>query len=96
VLRLRLPSLEALDRLAARVALIGLALLSAGIVVGLTRLEAGEIDLAMTVTMLLWALYAAALVLRRETGLQGRRLAWSLVVGFTLVGVVLPLTHFAS
>ena len=64
--------------------------------VGLTRLEAGEIDVAMTVTVVLWALYAAALVLRREIGLQGRRLAWSLVVGFTLVGVVLPLTHFAS
>jgi len=73
-----------------------LALLSAGIVVGLTRLEAGEIDVAMTVTVVLWALYAAALVLRREIGLQGRRLAWSLVAGFTLVGVVLPLTHFAS
>jgi ABC-type uncharacterized transport system permease subunit len=96
VLRLRLPSLEALDRLAARVALIGLALLSVGIVVGLTRLEASEIDLAMAVTMLLWALYAVTLVLRRETGLRGRRLAWSLVAGFTLVGVVLPLTHFAS
>ena len=39
LLRLRLPPLEALDRLAARVALVGLALLSAGIVVGLTRLE---------------------------------------------------------
>ena len=63
---------------------------------GLTRLEAGEIDVAMTVTVVLRALYAAALVLRREIGLQGRRLAWSLVAGFTLVGVVLPLTHFAS
>ena len=50
----------------------------------------------MTVTVVLWALYAAALVLRREIGLQGRRLAWSLVAGFTLVAVVLPLTHFAS
>ena len=96
LLRLRLPPLEALDRLSARVALVGFVLLSAGIVVGLTRLEAGEIDVAMTVTGVLWALYAAALVLRREIGLQGRRLAWSLVAGFTLVGVVLPLTHFAS
>ena len=96
LLRLRLPPLEALDRLAARGALVGLTLLSAGIIVGLTRLEAGEIDVAMTVTVVLWALYAAALVLRREIGLQGRRLAWSLVAGFTLVGVVLPLTHFAS
>ena len=96
VLRLRLPSLEALDRLAARVALVGLVLLSAGILVGLTRLDAAEIDLAMTVTVVLWVLYAAALVLRREVGLQGRRLAWSLVAGFSLVAVVLPLTHFAS
>jgi ABC-type uncharacterized transport system permease subunit len=96
VLRLRLPSLEALDRLAARVALVGLGLLTAGILVGLTRIDAADIDVAMTVTAVLWALYATALVLRREAGLQGRRLAWSLVAGFTLVAVVLPLTHFAS
>ena len=96
VLRLRLPSLEALDRLAARVALVGLGLLSAGIVVGLTRLDAGEVDLAMTITLVVWALYAGALLLRREVGLQGRRLAWSLVAGLSLVVLVLPLTHFAS
>lgn len=96
VLRLRLPSLEALDRLAARIAAVGLVLLSAGIVVGLTRLEAREVDAAMTVTVLIWALYVAAFVLRREAGLRGRRLAWSLVGGFSLVAIVLPLTHFAS
>ena len=96
VLRLRLPSLEALDRLSSRVALVGLLLLSAGIVVGLTRLDPGDLDAAMTVTAVIWAVYAAALVLRRETGLQGRRLAWSLVAGFSLVAFVLPLTHFAS
>jgi ABC-type uncharacterized transport system permease subunit len=96
LLRLRLPSLEALDRLASRVALVGLVLLSGGIVVGLTRLDSGELDAAMTITALIWAVYAAALVLRRETGLQGRRLAWSLVAGFSLVAFALPLTHFAS
>jgi ABC-type uncharacterized transport system permease subunit len=96
VLRLRLPSLEALDRLSSRVALVGLLLLSAGIVVGLTRLDPGDLDAAMTVTAVIWGVYAAALVLRRETGLQGRRLAWSLVAGFSLVAFVLPLTHFAS
>ena len=68
VLRLRLPSLEALDRLAVRVALAGLALLSAGIVVGITRLDVGDLDAAMTVTVVIWALYAATLVLRRELG----------------------------
>lgn len=96
VLRLRLPSLEALDRLAARVALAGLGLLSAGIVVGVTRVDVDELDAAMTVTVVIWAFYAAALVLRRGLRLRGKRLAWSLLAGFVLVAVVLPLTHFAS
>ena len=96
LLRLRLPSLEALDHLAARVALAGLALLTAGIVFGIVRLDTEELDAAMTVTVVVWAVYASTLVLRREIGLRGRRLAWSLLAGFVLVAVVLPLTHFAS
>lgn len=96
LLRLRLPSLEALDRLATRVALAGLGLLSAGIVVGVTRLEPREVDAAMTVSLVIWAAYALALVLRLEARLQGKRLAWFLLAGFSLVAVVLPLTHFAS
>lgn len=96
LLRLRLPSLEALDRLAARVVLAGLALLSAGMLVGLAWLDVDGFDAAMTVAVAIWAFYALALVLRREAGLQGRRLAWALVGGATLVAVVLPLTHFAS
>ena len=98
VLRLRLPSLEALDRLSSRVALVGLLLLSARVVVGLTRLDPGEsIDAAMTVTAVIWAVYAAALVLRRETGLQGPALA--LVARCRLPRWSRsrpPLTHFAS
>lgn len=96
LLRLRLPSLEALERLAGRVALAGLALLSGGVLVGATRLDADELDAAMIVTALIWAVYAVTLVLRREAGLRGRRLAWTLLAGFGLVAVVLPLTHFAS
>jgi len=96
VLRLRLPSLGALDRLATRVAFTGLVLLSAGIAVGLTRLQAGDLDAAMTVTIVIWALYGLTLVLRWEAGVRGRRLAWSLLTGFALVAVVLPLTHFAA
>lgn len=96
LLRLRLPSLAALDRLAARVMLGGLALLSAGIVVGLTWLDVDGLDAAMTVTVAIWVFYALALLLRHEAGLQGRRLAWLLVGGAALVAVVLPLTHFAS
>ena len=50
----------------------------------------------MTVTIAIWAFYGMVLLLRREAGLQGRRLAWSFTAGAVLVAVVLPLTHFAS
>ena len=96
LLRLRLPSLEGLERLAARAALAGLALLSAGIVVGLAWLSVEGLDSAMTVTVAIWAFYGLTLLLRREAGLVGRRLAWALVAGALLVAVVLPLTHFAA
>jgi ABC-type uncharacterized transport system permease subunit len=96
LLRLRLPSLEGLERLSVRAALAGLALLSGGIVVGLAWLDVDGLDAAMSVTVAIWAFYGLALVLRREAGLQGRRLAWVLVAGAMLVAVVLPLTHFAS
>jgi len=96
VLRLRLPPLEALDRLSARTALISLGVLSAGIVVGLGSFQQGDFDLPMAVTLAIWALYAVGLLLRHEKGLQGRRFAVLLVAGFALVAIVLPLTHFAS
>lgn len=96
VLRMRLPSLESLDRGASAVVLTGLALLTSGIAVGLVRLERSDLDLAVAVTAVVWTLYAVALVLRHEAGLRGRRLAWLFLVGFALVAVVLPLTHFAA
>ncbi len=96
VLRLRLPPLESLDRLSARTAAISLGVLTAGIVVGLGSFERGDFDLPMAVTLGIWTLYAAALLLRRELGLQGRRFAFLLVIGFGLVAIVLPLTHFAA
>jgi ABC-type uncharacterized transport system permease subunit len=96
VLRLRLPSLEALDRLAARAALAGLVLLSAGIIVGLGWLDVRGLDAAMTVAVRIWVLYALALVIRWEVGVRGRRFARLLLAGLVLVVVVLPLTHFAA
>jgi len=96
LLRLRLPPLESLDRLSARTALISLAVLSAGIVVGLASFERGDFDVPMAVALTIWALYAVGLGLRREMVLRGRRFAFLLVAGFALVAVVLPLTHFAS
>ena len=96
VLRLRPPPLETLDRLAARTAAAALALLTAGMVVGLASLDRSDVDAAMVVTLGIWVLYATVLVLRREARLQGRRAAWLLLAGFALVAVVLPITHFAS
>jgi hypothetical protein len=50
----------------------------------------------MAVALAIWALYVVGFVLRRETRLRGRRFAVLLLAGFSLIAVVLPLTHFAS
>jgi ABC-type uncharacterized transport system permease subunit len=96
VLRLRVPPLESLDRIAARAAVVSLALLTIGIVVGLASLHRGDFDAAMVVTLAIWSLYAVFLVLRREAGLHGTRAARLLLLGLLLIAVVLPITHFAS
>jgi ABC-type uncharacterized transport system permease subunit len=96
VFRLRLPPLEALDRLSARVALMGLGLLTAGVGVGLTTLERRDVDAAMAVTIVILAVHAGAALLRREGLLHGRRAAWLQLAGLVLVAIVLPITHFAS
>jgi ABC-type uncharacterized transport system permease subunit len=95
VLRVRVPPLDALDRLAARAVLGSLALLALGIGVGASTFERDDLDAAMVVTLLVVAVYAALLVLRHE-GWRGRRAALLNVGGFALVAVVLPLTHFAG
>jgi ABC-type uncharacterized transport system permease subunit len=95
VLRVRVPPLDALDRLAARTVLASLALLALGIGVGAASFERGDFDAAMAVTLLVYATYAALLVLRHE-GWRGHRAALLNLAGFLLVALVLPLTHFAS
>jgi ABC-type uncharacterized transport system permease subunit len=96
VLRLRMPPLEALDRLSAKVALVGLGLLTAGVAVGLANIGRGDLDAAMGVTLAILVLYAGAALLRREGLLHGRRAAWLQLAGLLLIAVVLPITHFAS
>ena len=94
--RLRVPPLESLDRLSARVATASLILLTGGIVLGLARLQRGRFDTAMAVTLALWLTLALLLVLRREAGLRGRRAASLQLTALLLVAIVLPITHFAS
>ena len=95
VLKVRVPPLDALDRLAARTVLGSLVLLTLGIGVGASSFESGDFDAAMAVTLGVWATYASLLVVRHE-GWRGRRAALVNLAGFALVAVVLPLTHFAS
>ena len=94
VLRVRMPPLDALDRLAARAVLGSLVLLVLGIGVGASTFEREDLDAAMVVTLLVVAVYATLLVLRHE-GWRGRRAALLALAGFALVAVVLPITHFA-
>ena len=95
LLRIRVPPLDALDRLAARSVVAGLALLALGIGAGASRFQRGDLDAAMVVTIAILAVYASLLVLRHE-GWRGRRAALLNLAGFALVAVVLPITHFAS
>jgi ABC-type uncharacterized transport system permease subunit len=94
VLRVRMPPLDALDRLGARVVAGSLAAIGLGIAVGASTFERGDFDAAMAVTLLIVAVYGVLLALRRE-GWRGRRAALVTLLGFALVAVVLPLTHFA-
>jgi ABC-type uncharacterized transport system permease subunit len=95
ILRLRLPSLVALERLTTRTVVVSLPLLTLGLVAGFIRLaqKGGGADAAMAVAVLAWAVYGAFLVSRPT----GRRAAYVALVGFALVlvvRVVLAGSHF--
>jgi ABC-type uncharacterized transport system permease subunit len=93
ILRLPSPPLDSLERLTSRTVAVSLAVLTAGIAFGLARLAAADrgLDAAMAVSFLVWALYAAAVAAR----LHGGRLARLTLMGFAVVVLVLPITHFA-
>jgi ABC-type uncharacterized transport system permease subunit len=96
ILRVRMPSLVVLDRVARRTILAATGLFTLGIAAGLVRLgeDGGGVDALMAVTLLAWAVYAAYSALR----LRGRTGAWVALAGFALVIVArlgLQLTHFS-
>lgn len=95
VLRVRVPPLDALDRLAARAIVGSIVVLVLGIGVGAASFERGDFDAAMAVTLMIVLTYAALLVVRHE-GWRGRRAALLNLAGFALVAIVLPITHFAG
>ena len=98
ILRLRAPSLVALDRLVARTIAVAVPLLAVGIAAGLARLlhEGRGLDPLIVATLAIWALYGVFLVLRYARGLHGRRAALLALAGFALVVSVhlaAPLAH---
>jgi ABC-type transport system involved in cytochrome c biogenesis permease subunit len=96
VLRLRAPSLAALDVLAARTIALALPALTLGVAVGLVRLDRDRsgLDAVMVVTLVTWAVYGAYLALR-AVGWRGRPAAWLALSGFLLVLTArLGLPHF--
>jgi ABC-type uncharacterized transport system permease subunit len=100
VLRLRAPSLAALDRLTARTIAVALPLLTVGLGIGLARLEAegAGFDPVVGLALVAWLLYAGLLAARYELGWRGRRIAWLALAGFLVVIVVrigvTPVAHF--
>jgi ABC-type uncharacterized transport system permease subunit len=100
ILSVRAPALVTLDALSARTVALSLPLLSLGIAAGLVRLAAdGEaVDALMGVTLAVWAVYAAFIVLRYARGWRGRRAAYLAAGGAALVLAVhlgLAVTHFS-
>jgi ABC-type uncharacterized transport system permease subunit len=97
ILRVRVPSLAALDDLVARTIAVALPTLTLGIAVGIGRLvvSGGRFDAVVVVTLATWGVYAGFLVLRYGAGWRGRRSASLALVALTLVVATLPIAHFS-
>lgn len=90
----RLPPLDALDRAAHRLLLVGFPLLTFGVVTGAVFtqrvVEAGSAALLRTVLgYVTWGLLAGVLLLRQVIGLRGRRAAYGTLAGVLCVLLVL-------
>jgi ABC-type uncharacterized transport system permease subunit len=90
----RLPPLDALDRAAHRLLLVGFPLLTFGVVTGafFTQHVSDAGSAAMLRTVLgyaTWGLLAAVLLLRQIIGLRGRRAAYGTLAGVACVLFVL-------
>lgn len=89
LLRQRVPSLVALDRLTVTTVAVSLAALTAGIIPGLARLPDRGLDVLIAGTVVLWVLGASVLYLRVQAG--RRELAAVLALGGVGAVIVLQL-----
>ena len=93
----RLPSLQSLDTMNARVVTIGWVFLTIGIAVGgiwATQVQSSPdpraqnmsvADPKIMVALVCWAVYAFAFLARRAIGWSGRRAAWLTAIAFVIV-----------
>jgi ABC-type uncharacterized transport system permease subunit len=83
ILRLRLPPLASLERLAARTIAVSLVFLTLGLIAGIVRLRegGGRLDALEAVTVLTWLVYGGFVVVRP----RGRYAAYLALGGFGLV-----------
>jgi ABC-type transport system involved in cytochrome c biogenesis permease subunit len=93
----RLPSLQSLDTMNARVVTIGWLFLTIGIAVGgvwATQVQSSPdpraqnmsvADPKIMVALVCWAVYAFAFLARRAIGWSGRRAAWLTAIAFVIV-----------
>lgn len=97
ILRLRLPSVVALDRLAVATIAVSLAALTVGLVPGFARLTDHGPDALMVGTVAAWLLYASILYLRVQAGRRATAARLALVgLGAVLVlQLGLLVTHVA-
>lgn len=89
LLRQRMPSLVALDRLTVATVAASLVALTAGIIPGLARLPERGVDVLVAGTLILWTLGASVLYLRVRAG--RRELAAVLALGGVAAVIVLQL-----
>jgi ABC-type transport system involved in cytochrome c biogenesis permease subunit len=105
----RMPSLQVLDAMNARVVTIGWLFLTLGIAIGgvwATQVQSSPdpraqamsvADPKILVALVSWALYSFALVARRAIGWSGRRAAWLSALGFVIVLLnFLPIGYFLT
>jgi ABC-type uncharacterized transport system permease subunit len=97
ILRLPVPPLETLDRLAARVLAVSLGVLTLGIVLGVVQLAraGGSLDAAIVATAAVWAAVALLVAGQRRGAVRGRRSARATGAVPVLVLVLLALAHFS-
>jgi ABC-type transport system involved in cytochrome c biogenesis permease subunit len=97
ILRLRLPSVVALDRLTVATIAVSLAALTVGLALGFARLAEHGLDALMAGTLAAWLLYASILYLRVRAGRRATaaRLALVGLAAVLVLQLGLLVTHVA-